>query len=144
MEKVFLDTNIALDLLQARKGFLEDALFIFALGEQGKLQLCLSTDSLSTIFYVIEKNKDAPTAREAISKILDLVTLCPLDESAVLRGMALDLSDIEDAFICALAMKAQCSVIITRNVKDFARSPIPVRTSHEFVAAWRAQHQARS
>ena len=39
MEKVFLDTNIALDLLQARKGFLEDALFIFALGEQGKLQL---------------------------------------------------------------------------------------------------------
>lgn len=143
MERVFLDTNIALDLLQAREGFVEDALYIFALGEQGKLELCLSTDSLSTIFYVIEKNKNARIAREAISKLLDFVTLCSLDEGAVLKGMSLDFIDIEDAFICAVAMKAKCSAIITRNVKDFVNSPIPVYTSREFVATWRIKGQVR-
>lgn len=142
MERIFLDTNIALDLLQAREEFVGDALYIFALGEQKKLELCLSTDSLSTIFYVIEKNKDARTAREAISKLLDFVTLCSLDEGSVLKGMALDFVDIEDAFICAVAQKAQCSVIITRNVKDFAKSPVPVRTSREFVAAWRTKERS--
>lgn len=141
MERVFLDTNIALDLLQAREGFVEDALYVFALGEQGKLELCLSTDSLSTIFYVIEKNRDARIAREAISKLLDFVTLYSLDEESVLKGMSFDFVDIEDAFICAVAMKAKCSVIITRNVKDFANSPLPVQTSREFVAAWRIKGQ---
>lgn len=140
MKKILIDTNIALDLLQARKDYVEDALYIFALGEQKKLELCLSADSLSTIFFVIEKNKDARTAREAISKLLDFVTLCSLDESAVLRGIALDFVDVENAFICAVAMKAGCSAIITRNVKDFAHSPLPVLTSREFVATWRAQH----
>lgn len=140
MKKVLIDTNIALDLLQAREGYLEDALYIFALSEQRKLQLCLSTDSLSTIFYVIEKNTNSKTAREAITKLLDFVTLCSLDESTVMHGMALDFVDVEDAFICAVAMKAQCSAIITRNTKDFAHSPLPVITSREFVASWKAQH----
>lgn len=140
MKKVLIDTNIALDLLQAHEGYLEDALYIFSLGEQGYLQLCLSTDSLSTIFYVIEKNTDAQTAREAVSKLLDFVTLCSLDESAVLRGMTLDFVDVEDAFICAVSMKTHCNAIITRNAKDFANSPLPVFISREFVAMWRAQH----
>lgn len=138
MKKIFLDTNVALDLLQAREPFVGDALFLFALAEQKKIQLCLSTDSLSTIFYVIEKNKDARTARQAIAKLLDYVTLRSLDESAVLKGMALEFSDIEDAFMCAVAMEAHAEVIVTRNTKDFANAPLPVQTPREFVAAWRA------
>lgn len=140
MDRIFIDTNVALDLLQAREPFAGDALYIFALSEQRKIELYLSTDSLSTIFYVIEKNKDARIAREAISKLLGYVTLCPLDESAVLRGMALDLTDIEDAFICAVAMKAQARVIVTRNTRDYANAPIPTQTPREFVASWRASH----
>lgn len=137
-KRVFLDTNIALDLLLARDPYVADALHIFALAEQGHLTLLISTDSLSTIFYVIEKNKDSRVAREALSKLLDYATLCSLDESAVLAGMALDFTDIEDAFISAVAQKGNASVIITRNAKDFQASPIPVRTPKEFLASWEA------
>ncbi len=141
MDRIFIDTNVALDLIQAREPFLADALFLFALSERKSIELCLSTDSLSTIFYVVEKNKDARVAREAVSKLLDFVTLCSLDENAVLKGMALDFADIEDAFICAVAMAAKARVIVTRNVKDFAQAPLPVQTPREFVATWQAQAQ---
>lgn len=138
MRRAFIDANVALDLLQAREPHVADALHVFALAEQGQFELLLSTDSLSTIFYVVEKNRDAQTAREALSKLLDYVTLCALDESSVLRGMALDFIDIEDAFICAVASAAKADVIITRNVRDFSSSPVPVVTPREFLAAWQA------
>lgn len=138
--RVFIDTNIALDLLQAREPWVFEAIQIFALAESGQIELCLSTDALSTIFYVVEKNSDAAKAREALSKILDYVTLCALNESAVLKGMALDFNDIEDAFVCSVAQETEAEVIITRNQKDFANSPVPVQAPTEFLAAWKTVH----
>lgn len=140
MKRILIDTNIALDLLLAREPFVSDALHLFALAEQHQLELYLSTDSLSTIFYIIKKNKDVGTAREAISKLLDYVTLCHLDEHAVIRGMALDFTDIEDAFICAVAIRSDADLILTRNIKDFSGSPLPVLAPQEFLAAYITSH----
>ncbi len=144
MQRVFIDTNVALDLLQNRQPFAGDALYIFALAEQQKIELCLSTDSLSTIFYIIERDRNAIIAKEAITKLLDYVVLCSLDESAVLRGMTLGFADIEDAFICAVALASHANVIVTRNGRDFSQSPLPVLSPCEFVAAYKAQNGIRS
>lgn len=140
--RIFIDTNVALDLLLSREPFVADALQIFALSENDDIELCISTDALSTIFYVVEKNKNAAKAREAISKLLDFVTLCALDEGSVLKGMALGLTDIEDAFVCAVAQKAGASVIVTRNLKDFIGAPLPVQSPAEFLASWKAMRSS--
>lgn len=136
--RVFIDTNIALDLLQAREPFVFEAIQLFALAEDGSIELCISTDALSTIFYIVEKDENATKAREALSKLLDYVTLCALDDSSVLAGMALDFEDIEDAFVCSVAQKSNADVIVTRNQGDFANSPIPVQAPSEFLASWKA------
>lgn len=138
--RIFIDTNIALDLLQARDPFVFEAIQIFALAEKGEIELCISTDALSTIFYVIEKDECAAKAREALSKLLDYVTLCALNDSAVLAGMALEFNDIEDAFVCSVAQRSNAEVIVTRDQYDFANSPVPVQTPVEFLASWRASH----
>ncbi len=136
MMRVLVDTNVALDLLLAREPFDIDAIQLFALSEAGKFDLLLSTDAISTIFYVVSKNRNASKAREAISKLLDFVTLVSLDERAVLHGLALDFADIEDALVASVAESANARVIITRNVKDFKNSPVPVMTPKEFLAFW--------
>lgn len=137
--RVLVDTNVALDLLQDRRPFVMDALQLFALGEAGRVELLLSTDAISTIFYVVSKNADAKAARKAISTLLDFVALVALDEQAVLHGMALGLEDIEDALVAAVAEKAQAEAIITRNTKDFKRSPVRAITPKEFLSFWAAQ-----
>lgn len=137
--RVLLDTNVALDLLQERQPFVIDALQLFALGEAGRVQLLLSTDAISTIFYVVSKNTNAKKARKAVSTLLDFVTLTALDDQTVLHGMALGFADIEDALVAAVAEKAGATCIVTRNVKDFAGSPVPVMTPKEFLSAWAAK-----
>lgn len=134
--KVLIDTNVALDLLQQREPFVYDALQIFALGEAGRMNLYLSTDAISTIYYVVAKNADAATGREAISKLLDFVSLAALDDRAVLRGLVLDFVDVEDALVAAVAERESVQAIITRNVQDFKGSPVPVMTPKEFLAFW--------
>ena len=134
--RVLLDTNVVLDLLLAREPFVQDALLLFAMGEAGELDLLLSSDAVSTVFYVVERNKDAMTARRAITSLLGRMRLLPLRESDVLRGLGYDFIDIEDALVASVAEEAKAEVIISRNVKDFANSPVATVTPSEFLAFW--------
>ncbi|MEG1196828.1 MAG: PIN domain-containing protein [Raoultibacter sp.] len=134
--KFLLDTNVALDLLLARKPFVAEAIQIFALAEAQRFELLLSTDAISTIFYVIEKNKGAKVGRQALATLLDFVSLAALDEPSVLQGLALDFSDVEDALVAAVASKEGARAIITRNLKDFKTSPITALSPQEFLAFW--------
>lgn len=85
----------------------------------------LATDAVSPILYVVPKNSGAAAGREAVSKLFGFVTLASLDEKAIMRGMALGFTDIEDALVAAVAEKEGAGVIVTRNAADFKGSPMP-------------------
>lgn len=133
---VLLDTNVVLDLLLAREPFVHEATSIFALGEDGRFKLLLSTDAISTIAYVIERNCDAATARTAIQNLVGRVHLASLDEATVLRALALGFDDTEDALVAAVAERERADVIVTRNRKDFDKSPVVTMTPREFLSFW--------
>ncbi|WP_165063074.1 PIN domain-containing protein [Adlercreutzia sp. ZJ154] len=135
MMKVLLDTNIVLDLLLDRQPFVLDAIQIFALAENKTVKLLLSTDAISTIFYIVSKNNSKIVAREAISKLLDYVKLAALDEQAIIRGISYDFSDVEDALVVAVAEREKVDAIVTRNIKDFKNSCIPVITPKELLSS---------
>ena len=99
---------------------------------------------MSTIFSIVRKNKDSAVAREAVAKLLDLVRLADLNERSVLRAMALDFADFEDALVAAVAERENAEVIVTRNVKDFQSSPVPALAPDVFLGAWRARDAASS
>lgn len=134
---LLLDTNVILDVIMNRKPFVDNALAIMAMGEAGVVKLSLSTDAISTIFYIIERNKDAATARQAILNLAARVELAPLDGDAVMRGLSYDFVDVEDALVASVAESIAADVIVTRNAKDFARSPVTVMTPTELLAFWR-------
>lgn len=136
--RVLLDTNVVLDLLLARDPFYLDALQIFAMAEAKKADLLLSTDAISTICYVIAKNRNGKTARQAITSLLDYVSLATLDERSVRDGLVLGFADIEDALVAAVAQNNDAQFIVTRNAKDFKNSPVPAITPREFVAAYQS------
>lgn len=53
--RVFVDTNILVDLICLREGFAENAQKLFALGYMGKLNLQLSSLSLVNAMYICRK-----------------------------------------------------------------------------------------
>jgi predicted nucleic acid-binding protein len=54
-DKIFLDTDVALDHLADRQPFAEYAHRIFALAETGELTACISSLSFSNLYYILRK-----------------------------------------------------------------------------------------
>ena len=71
MMKVFIDTNIFLDILCKRDLFVDDALSIFDMAVDGRIELLISDLSIANIKYVTRNIKDY---RFAKMEVLDSKT----------------------------------------------------------------------
>lgn len=54
MKRVFVDTNIIVDLIADRKPFSKFALQIFSLAEENKVELFTSSHSVATAHYLLK------------------------------------------------------------------------------------------
>lgn len=133
MQKLFLDTNILLDLLGERIPFYDPAAKLATLADRNKIILMASPLSFATVNYFLSKFETARIAKEKLRKFKVLCQVCLMDESTINKALNSSFSDFEDAlqYFCAIA--AQCEIIITRNAKDYKNSLIPVMTANEYL-----------
>ncbi len=133
MRKVFIDTNIIVDLIADRKPFSQFAIQIFKLAEHGKIKLFTSSHSFATTHYLLKKYIDEKVLRNVLFDLLDFVRIIPIDEGILKKGLRSKIKDYEDAIqmMCAGSIE-QIDCIVTRNPKDFKASEISVLTPDEF------------
>jgi hypothetical protein len=81
---------------------------------------------LATIFYVGRKAVGAAAARAGVRKFVAGLTILPIDRQTLRDADAMTGSDFEDNLLIAAAVTAALDAIVTRNVSDFAHSPLPV------------------
>ena len=136
MKNIFLDTNVALDIILKRKGFAEDAAIIFDLGERKKLRLSLSSLSMNNIDYILSKIESKKKSRQIILKLLSLVDVLKVDRSTIEKAALSDFKDFEDAIQNYCAAEAGINHMITRNLKDYKKSKLSIQTPKEFLASF--------
>ena len=132
MKKVFLDTNIIVDLIADRKPFSRHAIEIFNKAEEKKIKLFTYSHSIATTHYLMKKYLDEKTLRAVLYNLLDYLTVIPVDLDVLKKGLRSNHKDFEDAIqiLCASTVeKIDC--IITRNTKDFRKCEILVLTPDE-------------
>jgi len=133
VEKVFVDTNIIIDLLAKREPFYKDAQDLFTLSDKKEIQLQISSLSFANAYYSIVKHHKSVDAKKYLSKFKVLVEILPLEDKAIELALASDFGDFEDGLQYFIAMDYECDIIVTRNKKDFKSSKIPVMTAAEYL-----------
>src|SRR5438552_1625552 len=135
-DKIFLDTDIALDHLADRQPFAEYAHRLFALAETGELTICASSLSFSNLYYILRKLKGHDDALSLLRKLKLLARVSAVADPEIQSALASSFNDFEDA-IQHFAAKAEGGVtaIVTRNKGDYATSEIPVLSADEFLAS---------
>ena len=130
--KVFIDTNIVLDLLLQRRNFLINAEKIFSLAYKGKIVLYFSAVSFVSVTYYLGKhtNKDIKAVLEDLCKI---VKILPFNQHIIENTLHSNFKDIEDGYQYFTAKENNIRIMITRNVKDFLVDDISVVTPEEFL-----------
>ncbi len=132
--KLLIDANILLDVLQKRDPHYEHSALIWKLCETGKVTGYVSILTFMNIAYVMRKEL-TPEKIDDVYKALALI-FCfeDLTKEDVDSALIMRLNDFEDAVQIQTAKRIEADFIITRNVKDFIKSPIPACTPEELIS----------
>lgn len=131
--RLFLDTNVILDLLGEREPFYRSIAIIATLADKGRVILAVSALSYATVNYVLAKYESSVIVIDKLRKFKGLSQLCSLDESVIERSLSSNFKDFEDALQYHSALNAECAIILSRNAKDFKGSAIPVMSPDEYL-----------
>jgi len=138
MKRLLIDTIIVLDLLAKREPNYVDAAQLFSLADKKQIKLSLSSLTFANTNYMLLKLKSPNEAKSIFRKFKLLVEVLPLDDKIV--NLALndaDFSDFEDGLQYFTAIENDQDIIITRNLKDFKKSILPVMTAEQFLMTYK-------
>lgn len=133
MDKVFVDTDICIDLLSKRQPFNKAAELLFSLADTGKIKLCVSSLSFSNIDYVLLSQYSSTHSRQIIAKFKTLVQVLAVNSKTIDFAIASDFKAFEDAIQYACALENNLTIIITRNLKDYKKASIIVLTPESYL-----------
>jgi len=135
MSRIFLDTNVILDLLGERVPFFDSIAKIATLADLKKLTLIVSPLSFTTIDYVLNKYETSESVLNKLRKFKIICEVCEVNEETIDKALNSSFKDFEDAVQYFSALQSNCSIIITRNGKDFKNSTIPIMTAEEYLSS---------
>ena len=79
---------------------------------------------MSNFYYLVTSSGGGMDAREFIVELTRFVEVAATDTQAIRYAATLPMPDFEDAMQVAAARACGARHIVTRNVKDYRRSPI--------------------
>ena len=134
MKKLFVDTNIVIDLLSRRETFFEEAATLFSLADKKQIELTVSSLTIANTSYALLRQMDSNKAKSIVRKLRLIVEILPLDDKII--GLALNdetFPDFEDGLQYFTAVENGQELIITRNLKDYKNSKLPTMTAKQFI-----------
>jgi predicted nucleic acid-binding protein len=131
--KIFVDTNIIIDLLSKREFFYEESQELFSLADKNKLELYISALTFANAYCILGQNLKIENSRKILRKFKVLVKVLPLNDKIIDLALDSDFDDFDDAIQYFTAIENDCEIIVTRNLKDFKNSNLPVFTARQFL-----------
>lgn len=133
--KALLDTCVVLDLLQKREPFTIVAREIFRAAAGEKFECFFTVKELTDIYYLTHHvTHDDKETRRILGQLLEFVSLSDSIASDALLALASPMADFEDALMAETAARTGMDCIVTRNLKDYARSPVKALSPAEFLS----------
>lgn len=131
--RLFLDTNILLDVLLARPEFRDDSAFVWDCCERHRAQGFVSSISVSNAHYILSKRIGKDKALAGVKMILNLFEVVPADKPLLIHATAHPRPDFEDVIQMLSAKQAAADYLMTRDPHHFKSSPVPTSSPTEFI-----------
>lgn len=132
MKKIFIDTNVIIDVLMQRDGYLSSAR-VLAMAKKNNTSLFVSVLTMANLAYILRKSLRGNDFYTEMKKLSCLLNVADTTNDHFLSALDLQAKDFEDALQYYCAASNECETIVTRNKKDFAFSTIEVLTPEELL-----------
>lgn len=132
--KLFIDTNVVLDVLAQREPWFADSARLLAHIEQGGASGHIAAHTLTTLHYLLARHLGQQKTAAVLIELTTLIRVEPVDHQVLQQALALGWRDFEDAVQAVTAAQCQADYLVTRNPRDFKQSLVPVITPSEYLA----------
>lgn len=133
MIRVLVDTCVIVDVLQKREPFWKNASKVFLAAATEKIEAVITAKSLTDIYYLTHRcTHDDKKTRDVILKLLELFKLVDTAADDCINALASEVHDYEDAVMIESAVRIEADYIMTRNINDYKKSPVPVILPEDF------------
>ncbi len=132
--RVLFDTNVLMDVLLGRRPFVEESAQVMDQVVRGAVTGLICARTVTTIFYLTSREVGGDEAMQHIQKLMNLYEVAPVTRSVLDAAITSNSPDFEDAVLAEAAHQAGAQAIVTRNLKDFAKSPVRAYTPRQWLA----------
>jgi predicted nucleic acid-binding protein len=133
MDKLFIDSDIILDLIQERENH-RDANQLFTLIEENKVKGFVSPLIFANLFYILRKQESNKFALNVLARLKALLHIVTINEKIIELALSSGFKDFEDAIQYYSALEENISYLITRNKEDYRHSGIIICNAKEYLA----------
>lgn len=140
--RVLVDTCVIIDALQSRVPFAEAAQKIFIHSANKQFEGYITAKSVTDIYYLTHRLTHSDTeTRKILSKLFTLFHLLDTTSLDCRKAISSEISEYEDAIMVETALRSEMDCIVTRNLKDYAKSPIMVYEPTAFISVLEAEKE---
>jgi len=113
--RIFIGTNIFLDLLDNQRQYHKEAVLLFELIDNGEVMAFFSESVVATTDYILQKllSKDLRTA--FFGEISRKIQMLPCSNMILDRAVSLEFEDLEDVILFQLALENKVDFFITND-----------------------------
>ncbi len=131
--RILVDTDVLLDVALDREPHTEASARLLTACESNKIDGFLAWHSLSNFYYLVGTVRGEGDARQFLLDLVAFMSVAPTTTESLRFAGRLAIRDFEDAMQVAAAEACGADWIVTRNVRDFLRSPIRAVTPAAFL-----------
>ena len=132
--KLLIDANILLDVLQNREPHVQASSVIWKLCETEKAKGYVSALTFANLVYIMRKELESKKIEQTLHALSLIFEFADFSASDLSRAAELNWDDFEEAVQSVTAERVHADYIITRNVRDFAKSKVVAFTPSELIA----------
>lgn len=132
-EKIFIDTDVILDVVFERKPFISDSQKILSIIEKNYCIGFTSSLILANCYYIINSNKNKSTALKTIAKLRSILTVLPFTDKEIGESLNSNFKDFEDGIQYFISINNGLNTIITSNIQDYKNVSINVFMPNDYL-----------
>ena len=131
--KVLFDVNVVLDIVGNRSRFYGDSHAALLKAAEVGAKILLAVHAYPTLYYLLGVAETRAVRADLMAWVFDTFEVAQEGVAELTAARSYGMADFEDALVVAAAVSAGCDCIITRNVKDFAASPVRAVSPTDFL-----------
>jgi predicted nucleic acid-binding protein len=125
---VLIDTDVLIDVALDRSPHAEPAAGLLDLLERRSGSAFVAWHTIADFSYLVAPTRGGRPIRDFVLDLLRFAEAAPATTEALRKATRLQMRDFEDAMQVVAAEACGADMIATRNIRDYARSPLRAAT----------------